>query len=159
MGALFFDMNARKVAPASRRQAITACLVVLGVVLPGIGLAKSKPRTATSVDADYIPALAAANRFLHAWQVQDHETGVLLLTDAAKQHTSEDRIDAFFSAGYSTDKGFEIGRGKKLQSGRYRFPVALWQTDSGKNRKPHPRFSEIVVVRTGKDDWAIDKLP
>jgi hypothetical protein len=23
----------------------------------------------------------------------------------------------------------------------------------------HPRFSQIVVVNTGKDDWAIDKLP
>ena len=85
--------------------------------------------------------------------------GVLMLTDAAKQHLSEDRLEAFFSAEDATAEGFEIVRGKKLQPGRYRFPVTLWQSVSGKNHKPRPRFSEIVVVRTGKDEWAIDKLP
>jgi hypothetical protein len=35
----------------------------------------------------------------------------------------------------------------------------LWQIVPGKSRKPRPRFSDVVVVRTGKDDWAIDKLP
>ena len=152
-------MNARLKAPVSRRQTLSVCLLVLVLFLPGIGLAKSKPKTASSVDADYIAALATANRFLHAWQVQDHETGVLLLSDAAKQQTSEDRLDAFFSLGDATEEGFEIARGKKLQSGRYGFPVVLWQTVSGKTSRLHPRFSEIIVVRTGKDDWAIDKLP
>jgi len=28
------------------------------------------------------------------------------------------------------------------------------------DRKPErPRYSTVVVVRSGKDDWAIDKLP
>src|SRR5580704_2936620 len=133
-------MNGRfKVASASRRPCFSLCLAVLFFFSSGIGLAKPKPKVAASnVDADYVSALATANRFLHAWQVQDHETGVLLMTDAAKQHSSEDRLDAFFSAGDSIEEGFEIAHGKKLQAGRYRFPVALWQTISGKNRKPHP---------------------
>jgi len=160
LGVFFFDMNARvKVAPASSRQLIFVCVGILALFLAS-SWAKPKQKTVPSVvDAEYVSALATANRFLHAWQVQDHETGVLLMTDAAKQHSSEDRLDAFFSAGDSIEEGFEIAHGKKLQAGRYRFPVALWQTISGKNRKPHPRFSEIIVVRTGKDDWAIDKLP
>ncbi len=149
-----------KVTLVTRRRSLFVCIVILLLLLPSANLAKSKPKTASAtVDPDYVSALATANRFLHAWQVQDHETGVLLLTDAAKQHSTEDRLDAFFSAGDATAAGFEIARGKKLQSGRYRFPVALWQSIPGKNRKSHPRFSEIIVVRTGKDDWAVDKLP
>jgi len=145
----------KPVSASYRRLTIVAVLLLS---LPCLAKPRSKA-PASTVDADYVSALATANRFLHAWQVQDHETGVLLLTDAAKQQTSEDRLDAFFSAGDSIEDGFEISRGKKLQAGRYRFPVALWQSIPGKNRSLHPRFSEIVVVRTGKDDWAIDKLP
>ena len=149
-----------KVALVTRRRSLFVCIVILLTFLPTINWAKSKPKTASAaVDPDYVSALATANRFLHAWQVQDHETGVLMLTDAAKQRVSEDQLEAFFSAGDASAEGFEIARGKKLQPGRYRFPVAFWQSVSGKNRKLHPRFSEIIVVRTGKDDWAIDKLP
>ncbi len=151
------DVESFKAAPANCRSFLVCALILL---LPSIALAKAKPKTASgTIDPDYVAALATANRFLHAWQVQDHETGVLMLTDSAKQHLSEDRLDAFFSAGEATAEGFEIARGKKLQAWRYRFPVALWQTVSGKKSKPHSRFSEIIVVRTGKDEWAIDKLP
>ena len=127
----------------------------------GLGLATwsraAKPKTA--IDGEYVSALGAANRFLHAWQVQDHETGVLMLTDAAKRRVSEEALDAFFSAGAAREESFEINRGKRLAPGRYEFPIVLWHTASGKNGKPHPSYSKIVVVRTGKDDWAIDKLP
>jgi hypothetical protein len=119
---------------------------------------KAKP-IQTTTDPEYVAALATANRFLHAWQVQDHETGLLLLTDRAKQHTSEDRLESFFSPRDSAEQSFEITRGKKLQAGRYLFPIVLWQSIPGKKSKPRSRFSEILVVRTGKDDWAIDKLP
>ncbi len=43
------------------------------------------------LDAGYVSALAAANRFLQAWQNQDHETGLIMLTDDAKEHSSADR--------------------------------------------------------------------
>ena len=121
--------------------------------------AAGKPKPAAAPDADYVAALATANRFLHAWQTQDHEAGLLLLTDAAKKQTSEDRLEMFFSSSGSSREGFEINHGKRLKAGRYQFPVALWQIVPGKDRKPHPHFSEIIVVRTGKDEWAIDKLP
>src|SRR5512143_2802276 len=91
-----------KVALATRRRSLFVCIVILLVFLPSLNWAKSKPKAKTAsatVDPDYVSALATANRFLHAWQVQDHETGVLMLTDAAKQHLSEERLDAFFSAG------------------------------------------------------------
>jgi hypothetical protein len=120
--------------------------------------AKSKHSSAPPVpDPEYTPALAAANRFLQAWQNQDHETGLLMLTDIAKQNSSEDRMELFFSSGH--DAAYEIARGKKLKSGRYAFPVALFASHSDPGKASRPQRSEIVVVRAGKDEWAIDKLP
>jgi hypothetical protein len=126
--------------------------------------AKSKPLPAISSrpDPGYISALSAANRFLQAWQNQDHETGLLMLTDAAKQHSSEEKIAVFFSSG--ADAAYEIARGKRLKTGIYTFPVTLFAshshtTQSSTNQPTRPQKSEIIVVRTGKDEWAIDKLP
>jgi hypothetical protein len=129
------------------------CLVL--VLFPAKGLGKTHPKVSVT-DEDYVAALSTANHFLHAWQAQDHEAGLLMLTDAVKRHASEEQIEAFFSAGPNTRAGYLITAGKKLKAGRYSFPVALMQSRTGNVRK---RFSEIVVTRTGKDDWAIDKLP
>jgi hypothetical protein len=108
-------------------------------------------------DPGYASALAAANRFLQAWQNQDHETGLLMLTDVAKQNSSEDRLEVFFASG--RDAAYEIARGKKLKAGCYAFPVALFSSASGTSNSTRPQRSQIVVVRAGKDEWAIDKLP
>ena len=120
---------------------------------------KAKPSVAT-VDRDYVSALAAANEFLHAWQVQDRAGGVILLSDAAKHQTSEDRIEELLAPGMGVLQSYEIGQGKKLKSGTYSFPVTLFVIGTAKPAKPiRPRSSQIVVSRTGRDDWAIDKLP
>jgi hypothetical protein len=132
-------------------------LLCLLAVTPSLS-AKANSSPSTAADPDYVSALAAANRFLHAWQNQDHETGLLMLTNAAKHYTSEDRLQQFFSLGPATQQAFEISRGKKLKPGRYAFPVALFEIREDQ-RWIHPRFSQIIVIRTGKDDWAIDKLP
>jgi hypothetical protein len=120
------------------------------------GATKGKPSLAPRFDPAYISALAAANRFLQAWQNQDHETGLLMLTDGAKQHSSEDYLEGFFSSGFDT--AYEIARGKKLEAGRYAFPITLFGSHSNASRQ-HRQKTEIVVVRAGKDEWAIDKLP
>jgi hypothetical protein len=111
-----------------------------------------------AVDRDYIAALVTANRFLHARQSHDQETGILLLTDGVKTHISEDYLSTFFSSDAQTT--YEISRGKKLALGRYSFPVTLFEVTSAPDRNwTHPRSSQIVVTKTGRDDWAIDKLP
>ena len=53
---------------------------------------------------------------------------------------------------------YEIARGKLLKPGRYEFPVVLV---IGSAKSPHTRrrFSSIVVVNTGNNGWAVDKLP
>jgi hypothetical protein len=122
-------------------------------------LAKSKRSTPSSLlDREYVGALALANRFLAAWQIQDHEAGIVLLTDAAKRQISEDQLQIFFAPGSEIQQGYEINRGRKLAVGRYTFPVALFEI--GPDHKwVHPHFSQIIVVNSGKDDWAVDKLP
>jgi len=130
---------------------ITALLV--GLWAPAL-MAKSK----SSVDASYVSALATANRFLQAWQAQDHETGLIMLTDAVKRAASQDRLQNFFSPG--PDAAYTLGQGKKVKVGRYSFPVALYRTAAGrKGTVVRPWYSQLVVVRAGKNDWAIDKLP
>ncbi len=80
-----------------------------------------------------------------------------MLTDEAKEHSSEDRLEAFFSSG--TETAYEIARGKRRKGGRYSFPVTLFPFYSGTAKSDRPLKSQIVVVQTGKDEWAIDRLP
>jgi hypothetical protein len=131
--------------------------VLTGICLFSSLAAQPRPKTkasgGSSYDADYVSALAAADRFFHAWQNHDQETGLLLLSDTAKRHSSAEHLESFFSA---SEPAYEITRGKKMRGGRYHFAVALFESSS---RRASHRYSEIVVVRTGKNDWALDKLP
>jgi len=113
--------------------------------------AKSKPH---SVDPSYSAALAAANRFLHAWQTQNHEAGIMMLTDAARQRASREKLQEFFSP--VDQAAFEIQRGRRINGGEYVFPVVLFGV-SETNSQPH--VCHIVITRLRKDDWAVDRLP
>jgi hypothetical protein len=141
--------------PFSLRAGPLALCLFFSMLCPPQLLARSN-NAPQPFDPDYVSALAASNRFLHAWQTQDHETGVVMLTDVAKRHTSVDHLETFFSSEPAAQPAFEINRGKKLKAGRYAFPVVLFDVVSGARQSRHSR---IIVVRTGKDDWAIDKLP
>ncbi len=99
-------------------------------------------------------ALAAADRFLQAWQGGDIETGLVMLTAQAKNGTSHDEIEHVFFT--STPSAYEIDRGKLLRRGRYEFPIVLMGVSA---KKPRRRFARIVVLNTGHNDWAVDKLP
>jgi hypothetical protein len=80
---------------------------------------------------------------------------MILLTTHAKQSASTEGVERFFSdAGPSA---YEISRGKQLKPGRYEFPVVL--VLGGAKNQPRRRFSSIVVVNTGHNGWAVDKLP
>lgn len=141
-----------------RRNIKSFCLLSLASLL-SLSLpvyTRSKAAVSYTTDPDYLSALAAANQFLHAWQSQDRETGLLMLSDNVKHGIPEDRLQAFLAPG--PQAAFEISRGKKLQTRRYAFPVVLFSVrQDGKAIRPH--LAELVVVRTGKDDWAVDKLP
>ena len=104
-------------------------------------------------DPDYVFALAAANRFLHAWQNDDLEAGTVLLSDHVRRSQDPDKFEEFFAG--SNDRAFEISRGTGTR-GRYQFAVVLVTVAETRLRR---RSSAIVVVNTGKNDWVVDKLP
>jgi hypothetical protein len=134
------------------RRAVILCSIVLLISISSSSSSARSPKShARALDPAYSSALAAANRFLQAWEAQDHETAVMMLSDAARQHSSPELLQAFFTT--QSQAAFEIGRGRRIQNGEYVFPVALFGM-----RQAHPRYCTIVVTR-GKNDWMIDKLP
>jgi hypothetical protein len=126
------------------------CLALLLSPLAG------KARPAPGLDAGYVPALAAADHFLQAWQSGDLENGTALLSSHAKEAATTEEVERFFSN--PGPSAYEIVRGKLLKRGRYEFPVVL-VSGSSKDVRTHRRFSSIIVVNTGDNDWAVDKLP
>ena len=78
-----------------------------------------------------------------------------LLTSHAKKAVTTDGVERFFSS--PDPSAYEIGRGK-LVHGRYDFPVVLVSVDA-KNNHARRRFSTIVVLHSGGNDWVVDKLP
>ncbi len=111
-------------------------------------------RPAPPLQADYVSALSAADHFLQAWQSGDVENGTSLLTSHAKTATNTEVVDSFFSN--EAPAAYEIERGKMLSRSRYEFPIVLMTRKHG---RVHRQFSNIIVLRTGGNDWAIDKLP
>jgi hypothetical protein len=116
--------------------------------------ARVSKSSARPLDPSYSSALAAANRFLHAWQTQDHEAGLMMLTDGARQRVSPERLQEFFSPGPAA--AFEIQHGKRINSGEYVFPVVLFGFSEQKIR---PHVCSSVITRAGKDEWVVQKLP
>ncbi len=127
--------------------------------LAGEPLAARPKPFAPAVGPDYVLALSAANQFLYAWQTNDRETVILMLTDRMKQKTREEVLPSFFSPAGAGSQSFEIGRGRQVGPGRYKFPVTLFQKFSSANKRISPQASTLIVVRAGKNDWAIDRLP
>lgn len=133
--------------------ALVASLILCVAVRAALA-GKTPPIAA--LDADYVSALATADHMLQAWQSGDVENGMVLLSIYAKQSAGSDAVEKFFSN--AEGSAYEIDRGKMVKRGRYEFPVVL-VTSGSRNRRARRRFSSIVVVDTGNNDWAVDKLP
>jgi hypothetical protein len=117
--------------------------------------ASAQVRSAPVLNREYVSALAAADQFLQDWQTGDAENGIALLTEHAKKNVAKDDLKAFFSN--PQPSGYEIGRGKGRKRDRYEFPVVLVTARSAVHLRR--RFSNIVMVNTGNNGWAVDKLP
>ena len=100
---------------------------------------------------------------MYAWQAGELGNGMALLSDSIRHAQTAGEIERFFSA--ETDRAFEIGKGSGNR-GRYSFPVVLLSLNaSARSDLPAEakvvsrRSSNIILVRTGKNDWVVDKLP
>lgn len=77
-----------------------------------------------------------------------------MLSDSARLNVSPEKLQSFFSPG--PDAAYEIARGKRVNSADYEFPVVLF----GASVTPsHPHVCTVVVTRSGKSEWAVDRLP
>src|ERR1700688_2973102 len=131
-------------------------VVIFAILLCSISavcFAHAHKNALRAIDPSYGSALAAANRFLHAWQAEDHETGIMMLSDSARQHVSPDRLQSFFSPG--PDAAYEIARGKRVSSAAYEFPVVLVDASGTPS---HRHVCTVIVTRSGKNEWTVDKL-
>jgi hypothetical protein len=132
---------------------LAAYLLLLLAPAAVAGPRHPSPNKPGADDPGYVLALATVNRFLNAWQTGDLETGMVLLSNRARRSQTAESLEQFFARG--ADRAFEVTRGHG-NHGRYSFPVVLVM---GQDRRVHRKFSEIIVATTGKNDWAIDKLP
>ena len=130
---------------------ILLCFVFASAL--SFGRAARSRAWAWTPDSSYRSALAAANRFLQAWQAQDHETGILMLTDRARQQASSDKLQEFFSPG--DHAAYEIRHGRRLNGGEYVFPVVLF----GTSQNSQSRVCRLLMIHTGKEEWAVNRLP
>jgi hypothetical protein len=142
-----------------------ALFLLYAVALPSLLPARQKKHSigehSVAEEGNYVAALATANRFLYAWQTQDEEEGLELLTDAAKEHASEEQMESYFSGDAGSERTYEISHGRKLRAGRYSFPVALFEMAAGGDaeKRVRPRLSHILVVQVGEGEWLVDKAP
>lgn len=149
------------VAPASRRSGrhpafpLRLSLVIVCEFLL-LSAAAGKTQRTPALDPGYLFALATADHYLQAWQSGDVERGMVLLTSHAKEKITTDLLENIFSA--PGPLAYEIGRGKVLRPGRYEFPVVL-VGPALVSKHARRRFSSIVVLDSGNNDWAVDKLP
>jgi len=77
----------------------------------------------------------------------------MMLTDAARQQVSPDKLQEFFSP--TDHAAYEIQRGRRVNGGEFVFPVVLFGTE----QNSQPRVCRLVILRTGKDDWEVNRLP
>ena len=154
----FGDLSSRIMVSMAYRDPHPAVpFLILCLLIPLLSLEAKSP-SPVPLDSSYVPALAAADRFLQAWQAGDIENGMVLLSTHAKESVTAETVEAFFSN--PAPSAYELTRGKLLKRDCYEFPVVLISSGNGsKNSRMRRRFSSIVVVNAGNNDWAVDKLP
>jgi len=121
---------------------------------------KTKSRAA-AINQDYVLALSAANQFLYAWATRNQYDGLALLSPKLKNKYPEEYLRSYISGVENPHhQAFEIGRGKRLASGGFSFPVAMYEHYTGqKEPDQHPKPLAIVLIQSGPDNWLVDELP
>ena len=141
---------------------IISCLLSMVILAVNPAAAqRTKNRASNVIDQDYVLALSAADQFLIAWATRNQDDGLALLSPRLKNKFPEDYF-RYYLSGLSNPhhQGFEVGRGKRLPSEGFSFPVAMYEHYTGhKENNGLPRLLTIVVVQTGPENWMVDELP
>jgi hypothetical protein len=134
----------------------------LMILLPNSAPAqKARARAADAIDQDYILALTVADQFMYAWATRNQDDGLALISPRLKNKFPEEYFRFYFS-GISNPhhQAFEVGRGKRLPSGEFSFPVSMYEHYTGqKENVDRPKPLTIVVIQSGPESWLVDELP
>lgn len=78
----------------------------------------------------------------------------MMLSDHARQQVSPEQLQQFFSP--EANAAYEIEHGQRRKSGGYTFPVVLFGMANPSKRA---YFGQLVIARSGKNDWVVERLP
>lgn len=141
---------------------IFGCLLIMMILAANSAPAqKARSRAADVIDQDYVLALTAADQFMFAWATRNQDDGLALLSPRLKNKFPEEYF-RYYLTGLSNPhhQAFEVGRGKRLPSGEFSFPVAMYMHYTGqKENIGHPKPLTIVVIQTGPESWLVDEMP
>ena len=105
-------------------------------------------------EAQYLSALATADRFLGAWMNDEPDLAESML--GQPRDTPERDIETLLIR--PCPCAFELKHGKRLRAGVYEFPVVLFGPPAG-NSRISVKLSSVIVSRAADDQWTIDKVP
>jgi len=109
----------------------------------------------------YAPALASANAFCRAWQSQDYLAAKKLFSAALlERHAVGRLVSAVQGATNHKHVAYEISRGRRLEDGRYEFPVRLYVRYTGQmSDRQETIDARVVVVSDAAGLWRLDEIP
>jgi hypothetical protein len=114
------------------------------------------------ISPDYVFALNAADRFLHAWLMGDYKDGMQFTSDDLKKNVSQEDLNIFFS-GKSTPNhlAYEVVGWSYVDENTIKFHIWLYEYITAPSINPidQPEPFYIEVVRGEKDSWFVNTLP
>lgn len=105
-------------------------------------------------EAQYLLALATADRFLGAWMNDEPDLAESML--GQPRDTPERDIETLLIR--ACPCAFELKHGKRIRAGVYEFPVVLYGPPAG-NSRISVELSSIIISRTADDQWTVEKVP
>jgi hypothetical protein len=114
------------------------------------------------IDGNYVFALNAVDRFLHAWLVRDYKQGVKYITKELKERASKEELKIFFKGTSNPyHVAYEVVGWKYINDETIRFNVWLYEYIEGESFNPirHPEPFNIEAVRVEDEKWLINTLP
>lgn len=141
---------------------ILCCVLVILIFAANPAPAQTAKRHAGNlIDQDYVLALSAADQFMYAWATRNQDDGLAMISPRLKNKFPEDYF-RYYITGLSNPhhQAFEVGRGKRLPSGAFSFPVTMYMHYTGqKEAHGPPKPLMIVMIQAGPESWLVDELP
>jgi|GEM_PF-1905017 len=126
------------------------------------GVAGSNAAYAPNIPSnDYLNALQAVDRFAWAWAHRDAAAGAKTVAPSLRKRLGPTALADYFVGTSSPQHwAFEIGSGRLVHAGTYRFPVRLYEYLYAGGGFVQVTSPQPVTVSKGPDGtWLITTLP